>query len=144
MKLLLRKIGSYIIDYAIAGGIVSIFYFCANVFFLKEETRTQGELMLVCALISILFLTIYIPYQTQGQTLGEKIMKIRVYNINGKPISYLQCFIRETVIKFTCGALFVIFTIVYFIVNNIFVCHNINEALPHDFILKTEVRYENK
>ena len=139
MKLLIRKIISFIIDYIITGGLVSIFYFCANVFFLEESTRSQGELMLICALVSILFLPVYIPLKNNGQTLGEKIMKIKIINNNGKDRTWIQCFIRETVIKFTCGIFFAVFTILYFIVNNLIIHRDVNEELPHDFLLKTQV-----
>jgi uncharacterized RDD family membrane protein YckC len=139
MKLLGKKIISYIIDIAIVAFFGSIFYFCANVFYLDVKTQNQATLMLVCALITVLLLTCYIPTQTNGQTVGQRIMKIRVVNKSGKPRTYLQSFLRECVIKISIGYIFVIFTAIYFIIFNVVMNHGIDSELPHDFLLKSEV-----
>lgn len=139
MKLLAKKILSYIIDYALIAIFGGLYFFCANVFFLNEETHMQANLMLICALITVLLLTCYIPTKTNGQTVGEKIMKIKVINKNGKDRTYIQSLLRECVVKISFGPIFIIFSIVYFIIFNVIVNRDLNSELPHDFILKTEM-----
>lgn len=139
MKLLAKKILSYIIDYALIAIFGGLYFFCANVFFLNEETHMQANLMLICALITVLLLTCYIPTKTNGQTVGEKIMKIKVINKNGKDRTYIQSLLRECVVKVSFGPIFIIFSIVYFIIFNVIVNRDLNSELPHDFILKTEM-----
>lgn len=139
MKLLGKKILSYIIDATIITFFSGLYFFCANVFYLDTNTHTQANLMLICALITVLILTSYIPTKTNGQTIGQKIMKIRVINKSKQPRSYLQSFLRECVVKISFGPIFVIFTILYFIIFNLIVNHDLSSELPHDFILKTEV-----
>lgn len=139
MKLLGKKILSYAIDYAIIALLGGLFYFCANVFFLEASTYNQGMMMLVCALITVLLLTCYIPTKLNGQTIGQKLMKLRVINKSGKNRSYLQSLLRECVVKISFGPVFVIFTVIYFIIFNIIVNRNLNSELPHDFILKTKL-----
>lgn len=135
---MLRKVLSYGIDYLITMLFVGIFTFCADVFYLDPATRSQGVLMLICALIVVLWLTTYIPTKTNGQTLGQKLMKIRVVNISGKNRSYIQNFLRECVTKVSMAAIFFLFSAVYFIVQAI-VKRTWDVELPHDSIFKTKV-----
>ena len=95
--------------------------------------------MLVCALITLLLLTSYLPTYLKGQTLGQKLMKIKVVNQNGQARTYVQSFIREGIVKITFAPLFVIFTTIYFIINLI-VKRDFAIELPHDFILKTSMQ----
>ena len=61
MKLQVKRLLSLVIDLVVTGGLVSIFYFCANVFYLDPATTTQAELMLICAVITIAMLTVALP-----------------------------------------------------------------------------------
>ena len=94
--------------------------------------------MLICALIVVLWLTTYIPTKTNGQTLGQKLMKIRVVNKNGKSRSYIQNFLRECVTKVSMAVIFFIFSAVYFMVQAI-MKKTWDVELPHDSIFKTQV-----
>lgn len=138
MKMSVRKILSYAIDYIIVMCFVSIFTFCANVFYLEQETQSQSYLMILCAFITVLYFTTYIPTRTNGQTIGQKIMKIRVVNISGADRTYLQNFIRECAVKVSFAPFFIIFTGIYYIVHALFQ-RNPHVELPHDFLLKTRV-----
>lgn len=138
MKLLIKKILSYLIDYGLIILFLELYFFCINVFMLDEKTYHQAYIMLACAFVTVFILTSYIPTSTKGQTIGQKIMKIRVVNKNGKARSYWQSFLRECLIKITCGPLFIIFTGLYFVVD-MFVNRNLDVQLPHDMILKTKV-----
>lgn len=137
MKFAFKRWLSALIDYVITGGVVSLFYFCANVFFL-EGTSWKGELMLISALISILFFTCYIP-TVQGQTIGQRLMKVKVVNKNNTKRTYLQNFLRECVLKFALGPVFLLFSIVYFFINNVFLLKDVNVEMPYDTLLKTKV-----
>ncbi len=138
MKFMLRKVLSYGIDYAITMLFVGIFTFCANVFYLDPATRSQGVLMLICALVVVLWLTTYIPTKTNGQTLGQKVMKLRVVNKNGKDRSYFQNFLRECVAKVSLASIFFLFSAVYYVVQAV-VKRSFEVELPHDSIFKTQV-----
>lgn len=138
MKFMLKKIFSYGIDYVLTMLFVGIFTFCANVFYLTPETSSQGVLMLVCAFIMVIWLTTYIPTKSNGQTIGQKLMKIRVVNKNGKDRTYLQSFLRECVAKVSFAPIFLLFSAVYFAVQAI-IKRTMAIELPHDSIFKTVV-----
>lgn len=139
MLLLFKKTISYLIDYMIVMFFVTIYTFCAQVFYLDPATHYQAIMMLVCALITILILTTYLPTKTNGKTLGQKIMKLQVINKNGTNRTYLQNFLRECVVKISFAPIFMIFSILYFLVFVIFVERSFDFELPHDFIFKTQV-----
>ena len=138
MLFVLRKAVSYAIDYALVMLFVGIFTFCAEILYLDPATASQGVLMLVCALVMVLYFTTYVPTKTNGQTFGQKIMKLRVVNRSGSPRNFFQSFIRECVVKISAAPIFLIFTICYF---GLFaIAHRSWEVeLPLDFILKTEM-----
>ena len=138
MLFVLRKAVSYVIDYALAMIFVGIFTFCAEVFYSDPATMSRGVLMLLSALITVLYLTTYVPTKTNGQTLGQKLMKLQVVNKSGEPRNYFQSFIRECVVKVSAAPIFLIFTVCYFGLYAI--AHRSWEVeLPLDFILKTEM-----
>lgn len=138
MKISIRKILSYVIDYSIVMCFVSIFTFCASVFYLEPGTRNKSYLMVICAFITVMYFTTYIPTRTNGQTIGQKIMKIRVVNLSGANRTYFQSFLRECAVKISFAPFFILFTAIYYIVHAM-VQRNASVELPHDFLLKTKV-----
>lgn len=138
MLFMLRKAVSYAVDYVIVMAFVGIFTFCAEIFYLDPTTTDQGVLMLICALIMVLYFTTYVPTKTNGQTLGQKLMKLRVVNKSETPRNFFQSFIRESVVKISVAPIFLIFTVCYFGFYAI-AHHSWNVELPLDFILKTKV-----
>lgn len=62
-----------------------------------------------------------------------------VVNKNNTKRTYLQNFLRECVLKFALGPVFLLFSIVYFIINNVFLLKDINVEMPYDTLLKTKV-----
>ena len=138
MIFMLRKVLSYVIDYGLVMIFVGIFTFCAQIFYMDPSTASQGVLMLLSALITVLYFTTYVPTKTNGQTLGQKLMKLKIENRDGSSRSYLQSFIREWVVKVSAAPLFLIFTICYFGLYAI-AHRSWDVELPLDFILKTRI-----
>lgn len=139
MKLLIKKLVSYAIDYLLVAGLSSLYLFCANVFYLNPATYNQALFMMVCALITILLLTCYLPTKTGGQTVGEKIMRLRVVNKSGRPRTYLQSLLRECILKISAAPLFVMFSVIYYVVYLLIMQRNPTGELAHDLLLKTRV-----
>ena len=135
---MLRKVLSYVIDYGLVMIFVGIFTFCAQIFYMDPSTASQGVLMLLSALITVLYFTTYVPTKTDGQTLGQKLMKLKIENRDGSSRSYLQSFIRECVVKVSAAPLFLIFTICHFGLYAI-AHRSWDVELPLDFILKTRI-----
>ena len=100
MKLLFKKIVSYAIDYLLVAGLGGIYAFCANVFYLNPETQSQATLMLVCAFITVILLTCYIPTKCGGQTIGQKLMRLRVVTKAGKTALTGKVFCGNVWLKF--------------------------------------------
>ena len=139
MKLLLKKLVSCVIDYLMVAGLGTLYAFCASVFYLDPATQNQALLMLVCALITTLLLTCYVPTKTGWQTVGQKLMYLRVENKSGRPRTYWQSFLRECIIKISFAPLFVPFSIIYYVVYLLIMQRNPKVELAHDLLLKTNV-----
>lgn len=136
MKLQLRRLLALIIDLVVTGGLVSIFYFCANVFYLDSATTTQAELMLICAVITVGMLTVALP-ASKGYTVGECIAGIRVENIDGTARTIPQIFMRECVLRFAFGPLLLMLSVVYWLVFGMLL-HGDPDIRPiHDEFLHT-------
>ena len=114
MKLQVKRLLSLVIDLVVTGGLVSIFYFCANVFYLDPATTTQAELMLICAVITIAMLTVALPV-SKGYTVGECIAGIRVENLDGSARTIWQIFMRECVLKFAFGPFLLVLSLIYWL-----------------------------
>lgn len=114
MKLQVKRLLSLVIDLVVTGGLVSIFYFCANVFYLDPATTTQAELMLICAVITIAMLTVALPV-SKGYTVGECIAGIRVENLDGSAHTIWQIFMRECVLKFAFGPFLLVLSLIYWL-----------------------------
>lgn len=136
--LLVRKIVSYVIDYLLAFVFVRFYTFCSSVFWQEETTKNYAIIMVLSALITLMFLTCYIPTKLKGQTLGQKLMKIKVINMNGQERTYVQSFIRECVVKVSFAPLFIVSCVLYFIVTLV-AQKSICDIFPHDMLLKTKV-----
>ena len=139
MKLLIKKLASYAIDYVLVAGLGGLYAFCASVFYLEPATQNKAILMLVCALITVVLLTCYVPTKNNGQTIGQRLMHLRVVNKNGKPRTWWQSVLRECILKVSCAPLFVLFSVVYYVVYLLIMQRNPKGELAHDLLLKTSV-----
>ena len=61
MKLYLKRMCAYAVDLLITAVVLNIFLFSYQVFQLDPQMAVKGNYMLLCAVLSILFLFIYIP-----------------------------------------------------------------------------------
>lgn len=139
MKLVVKKIVSYLIDYLLVMGLATVYLFCANVLYLNPATQSQGVLMLVCALLTTLLLTTYLPTKTNGQTVGQRLMHLRVVNDSGCPRTYVQSFLRECVVKVSCAPIFVAVTVVSMVLSLVGKRTLLQGRWLHDRLLKTEL-----
>ena len=64
---------------------------------------------------------------------------MRVVNKNGKPRAWWQSFLRECILKVSCAPLFVLFSVVYYVVYLLIMQRNPKGELAHDLLLKTSV-----
>lgn len=139
VRFTLRKLASWAVDYVISAGLLSVFYFCALAFYLDPATTDRGNLMLLCGVLTVLLLTVYFPVNSGGQTLGQRLLKVRVENRNGDARTYGQCFVRECVVKVACGPLFAVVSAVYYVAVGLAARRGAGTELPLDRLLHTRV-----
>lgn len=141
MNMIVRKAASYGIDYLLLAVLTGLYNFCAGVLSLDKSTVDQGKWMIVCAIITIFLLAVYVPYKTNGQTIGEKLMKLQVINDNGKVRTLWQCFVRESLMKFIMAPFFIVCSIIGYLYQRIRAHSYQQQELFHDLLLKTRVAY---
>lgn len=133
-----KRLIAYVIDLVITISVTAMYLFFATNFYYDSATYTQGNFMVLCAMISIFFLLGYVPTKTNGQTLGKIIMKLRVENLNGKPRTMWQNILRELILKYGFIYMLVIFDAVYMVYQSL-VNKKIEIVFGHDILLKTKV-----
>ncbi|MGZ4111165.1 MAG: RDD family protein [Tumebacillaceae bacterium] len=99
---------AYGIDLLIYGALLSVAsYFLANALgidlswaaFKDHDTRNAlRPLSYLDTLISVGYF-VYLPMQTNGQTLGKKWIGLRVVSLDGQPLNTRMLFIRENIGK---------------------------------------------
>lgn len=137
MRMNIRRAVAYLIDIILNGGLMWLYSFFAMSFF-QVKNQTYGMFMVLCAFIISLFLTVYYPTKTNGQTVGDKIMKIQVINKSGKNRTYFQSFLRELVLKYAFCSFFILIMLIYKVVDLI-IHRTLDSEWPHDVLLGTEV-----
>lgn len=135
----MKKYVAYIIDLALYIGVTSLYYLFFQVF-LMENIISKSYFMIVCAIISMIYMTTIFPHQTKGQTIGMYLTKIKVVNRDGSPRTYFQSFIRELVLKFSMGPFFMIMTLAYLVIWNGVIKRDFSRDLPHDIFLNTRIK----
>ena len=138
MKLYLKRMCAYAVDLLITAVVLNIFLFSYQVFQLDPQMAVKGNYMLLCAVLSILFLFIYIPTKQTGQTIGKMLFHLRVVNTNGQKRTWFQSFLRECVLKFSFIVFLIPMDIVYTIMESIRQ-RKIIICIGHDALLNTEV-----
>ncbi len=130
---------AYIIDLIIVliiQGIISLILLIVNIF--TNGILYEPLLFKYSASNIILYLAsaVYFIFTTysSGATLGKSLMKIKVVNIEDKPLNFVDILYRETIGRYLSS----IFCVGYLMV----ACSKDNAAL-HDKLCKTRVIYTN-
>lgn len=135
----MKKYVAYLVDLALYTGVTSLYYLFFQVF-LMENNISKAYFMIVCVIISMIYMTTIFPHQTNGQTIGMYLTKIKVVNRDGSPRTYFQSFIRELVLKFSMGPFFMVMTLAYLVIWNGLIKHDLTQDLPHDIFLNTRIK----
>ena len=102
---IVKRFFSYLIDLAIYLPIAFVFqYTTAN---LRAQGGAENERNALYMTISIVIFAVllygYLPHKWQGQTIGKKLLKIRLVPTDNKKIEFSRYLIREFLIKVTIG-----------------------------------------
>ena len=102
---IVKRFFEYLIDLAIYLPIAFVFqYTTAN---LRAQGGAENERNALYMTISIVIFAVllygYLPHKWQGQTIGKKLLKIRLVPTDNKKIEFSRYLIREFLIKVTVG-----------------------------------------
>ena len=102
---IVKRFFAYLIDLAIYLPIAFVFqYTTAN---LRAQGGAENERNALYMTISIVIFAVllygYLPHKWQGQTIGKKLLKIRLVSTDNKKIEFSRYLIREFLIKVTVG-----------------------------------------
>ena len=114
---LLRRLLAWLVDAIIIGVVIVVILLCTSltaIFNLIKEGTSFNltlfaliELIQVGLVIEILFILYYIsfPVRNHGQTIGKKMLKIRVVKDDGKDVDFSTLFMRQAIAEQLLGAL---------------------------------------
>lgn len=102
---IVKRFFAYLIDLAIYLPIAFVFqYTTAN---LRAQGGAENERNALYMTISIVVFAVllygYLPQRWKGQTIGKKLLKIRLVPTDNKKIEFSRYLIREFLIKVTVG-----------------------------------------
>ena len=102
---IVKRFFAYLIDLAIYLPIAFVFqYTTAN---LRAQGGAENERNALYMTISIVIFAVllygYLPHKWQGQTIGQKLFKLRLVPTDNKKIEFSRYLIREFLIKVTVG-----------------------------------------
>ena len=100
-----KRFFAYLIDLVIYLPIALVFqYMTVN---LRAQGGAENERNALYMTISIVIFAVllygYLPQKWQGQTIGKKLLKIRIVPTDNKKIEFSRYLIREFLIKVTIG-----------------------------------------
>lgn len=132
-----KRLIAYLVDLAIYLPLALIFQYATAT--MREQGNDRNALyMTICIIIYAFLMFGYLPNLWKGQTLGKKLLKIRIVPTNGKRIDFASYLIREFLLKITVG-IFVVPAIIIFFVAQKFVLKEEKPRLIHDRIMRTRV-----
>ena len=114
---LLRRLLAWLVDAIIIGVVIVVVLLCTSLSaifnLIKEGTSltltlySLIELVQVGLVIEIIFILYYIsiPVRNHGQTIGKKMLKIRVVKDDGKDADFSTLFMRQAIAEQLLGAL---------------------------------------
>ena len=102
---IVKRFFAYLIDLAIYLPIAFVFqYTTAN---LRAQGGAENERNALYMTISIVIFAVllygYLPQRWKGQTIGKKLLKLRIVPTDNKKIEFSRYLIREFLIKVTIG-----------------------------------------
>lgn len=133
-----RRLASLLVDYALSAGVVSVFYACAHVFYLDPSTSSQGNLMLLCAILFVLQVTIYIPWKT-GASVGEHLLRLRVVRWDRRERTLSQLLVQECILKVTLGPLVIVLFVLDYVIGGLLLHRDADHEFALDSVLKIHV-----
>ena len=101
----IKRLIAYLIDLGIYLPIAFVFqYTTVN---LRAQGGAENERNAMYMTLSIVIFAIllygYLPHKWQGQTIGKKLLKVRIVPTDNKKIEFSRYLIREFLIKVTIG-----------------------------------------
>ena len=102
---IVKRFFAYLIDLAIYLPIAFVFQYTTEN--LRAQGGAENERNALYMTISIVIFAVllygYLPHKWQGQTIGKKLLKIRLVPTDNKKIEFSRYLIREFLIKVTVG-----------------------------------------
>ncbi|HJD00405.1 MAG TPA: RDD family protein [Candidatus Dwaynia gallinarum] len=127
---IIKRLFAYLIDICIYAPLAFLFILSSKIYAFENNTQ-KSYFMIICLIIVSLFLFAYIPKKLNGQTLGKKIMGIRIKHIiEGNELSYWMYFLREYFAKIGMGILIIPMMFLYSIFVGI-----VKRSFPKTFML---------
>lgn len=129
---------AYLVDLMLEITVLGGFLLSAQVYYVQDPQNPQGSFQMLCFLITYLLLFLYIPYRYKGQTIGKRVMHIRVISDTGKTIQAWKLCIRDGVMKLMLAMVLIPAELLfeaYYLIRY----HKHLEYLPHDILLHTKV-----
>lgn len=106
---------AYIIDVCIYAPLAFLFTLSSRVYGYEGESQ-KSLFMILCLIIVSIMLFSYVPKKLNGQTVGKKLLGIRIQStIDNKEISYWSYFLREYFAKIGIGLLIIPMSLLYLI-----------------------------
>ena len=136
----IKRLGAYVIDIISYVPLMLLLNHTAVV--MRNSGNSQDSTQATYMSLSIICLAFllfgYLPHRWQGQTLGKKLLNIRIVPTNGKKVEFYKYLLREFIAKITFG-IFIVPAVVLYALFQKYVKKEQNPILLHDIILNTRV-----
>lgn len=133
-----RRVFAYLIDISIELIVTTIFTLSSRIFMFEQGDMMLGSFQVLCLVVFFGYAFVYFPIKNVGQTMGKKVMNIKVVKENDRDIKLSKSIIREYLFKFILFPFFIAvsaITVVYYIV----IKKGNSMQYLHDVFLKTKV-----
>ena len=140
-----KRLISYIVDLILYLPITLLLDHTAKVMRASgdAQNQTQATYMTISIVCLAFILFGYLPKRWGGQTLGKKLVNIRIVPTNGKKIEFYKYLLREFIAKVTFGVVLVPITLIHAGYLK-FVKQQKDFILLHDKLLDTRVVVASK
>lgn len=143
-NMLLRRGVAFVVD-----ALLLALIFFGNFSFMMTSLQVSAEnplnlgglgMMVVLQLFYVWIYFVYIPVKMPGQTIGKKLLKIKVVTLDGSDLTPKQYFQRDFVVKFLLSSLTQGFIVLFNGILLIYQCIRKQELRAlHDILVKTRV-----